>query len=966
MRLLLRYSLFLAFVFLFCGQAYATHVRAGEITARRLMDRDGLVYELKFTGYFDEEGGRVASEQQGDVKFYITGDRQMVIAPRNAAERVNIGNGTTRNTYYATYRFPASGQYNITVQIDNRNDGVLNIGPPPTNTLNFFIRTTLTINSFLGLNRTPVLLNAPIDVAAVGQRYIHNPGAFDADGDSISYKPFTPFIQVGEPWEGRPVVYTDPVLVKPVGPKEDGTSPATFSIDEITGDLVWDAPSVKGLYNVAFIVEEWRNGVRIGQIVRDMQIIVKDAPNDRPKLDLLPELCVEAGTLIRQLVRAKDPNNDRLTLTTSSGLYNLPPTAPGLVKPEYGNFTVANQGAAGEVTGLFTWQTGCFHIRESPYEVLFKAEDSPRAGFPNPTLFQKLVDITTVSIRVFGPAPRNLRMQNVAGSTVRAFKLDWDLYACQVPGAVVDVYRKEGCTSFVPGACELGLPGSLGYSRIARLAATSTTFTDNNNGEGLRASVTYSYRLVVTFPRPETDPTDPTRFTGGTESKASEQTCSDLPQDMPVITHVTVDSTHLTRGVITVRWTRPLGHVPAPGEGPFQYRLYRTTGLSGSTFPTTPIATINTNLQRNVVDTLFVDRGLNTEQNPYRYKLEFYATKNGVLTKTDEIEPASSVRLSSGGSQAGQIRLTWAANVPWDNTNRVHRVYRENPDAPGVFNRIADVPVTSFATFTYLDDGADRYLADGGSNIVLDANKSYCYKVETVGSYNSRQVIPEILYNLSQIFCTSPYSDAKPCPPVLSVDILDCATLDPNAYCDVKSFTNNLSWTYQATGSCDPNVIEYKIYFSPAQGQQFKYIGSQYEPSKSFEHQGLPSYAGCYYVTAMNKYGNESEPSNIVCKENCPIFRLPNVFTPNGDNVNDVFKPFPCPAFVKSIEFKVFNRWGVKVFETRDMGINWDGKNSSGQDLPAAQYFYELALYPESADQNVQPVKSKGWIQLLR
>ncbi len=965
MRLLLRYSLFLVFTLLFSAQAYATHVRAGEITARRLMDRDGLVYELKFTGYFDEETGRVASEQQTDVKFYISGDRQMLVAPRNEGERVNIGNGTTRNTYYAVYRFPASGQYTISVQIDNRNDGVLNIGPAPTNTLNFFIRTTLTINSFLGLNRTPVLLNAPIDVAATGQRYIHNPGAFDADGDSISYKPYVPFIQVGEPWEGRPVEYKDPTLVQE-GPKEDGTYPATFSIDEITGDLVWDAPALKGFYNVAFIVEEWRNGIRIGQIVRDMQIIVRDAPNERPKLDLIPEICVEAGTLVRQVVRATDPNSDRLNLFTSSGVYNSPPVAPALIQPEYGNFTVANQGSAGEVTGLFTWQTGCAHIRENPYEVLFKVEDSPRSGFPNPNLFQKLVDITTVSIRVYGPAPRNLRLEDVSGSPVRAFKLDWDLYRCQVPGAVVDVYRKEGCTNFTPAPCELGLPASLGYTRIARLPVNTVTYTDNNAGAGLRRGVTYSYRIVVTFPRPDVDTTDPTRFTGGTESMASEQACSQLPQNVPVITHVTVDSTHQTAGVITVRWTRPLNYRPAPGEGPFQYRLYRTIGLSGTAFPATPVATINTTLNTSVVDTLFVDRSLNTEQNPYRYKLEFYATVNGVLTKVEETEPASSVRLSSGSSEPGHIRLTWAANVPWDNTYRTHRVYREDPDNPGVFNRIADVAVSGFSSFTYEDDGTDQYLADGGSNIVLDANKSYCYKIETVGSYNSAEVKPELLHNFSQIFCTSPYSDARPCPPVLSVDAEDCSSLDPAAFCGVNTFSNNLSWTYEATGPCDPNVIEYKIYHAAGEGQEFRYIGSQYAPVNTFTHEGLPSFAGCYYVTAMNRYGNESEPSNIVCKENCPVYVLPNVFTPNGDNVNDLLKPFPCPAFVRSVEFRIFNRWGSKVFETKDPEINWDGRNSSGQELPAAQYYYELLIYPESPQQNPPPEKRKGWIQLLR
>ncbi|MGG7667058.1 hypothetical protein, partial [Dyadobacter sp. BHUBP1] len=64
-------------------------------------------------------------------------------------------------------------------------------------------------------------------------------------------------------------------------------------------------------------------------------------------------------------------------------------------------------------------------------------------------------------------------------------------------------------------------------------------------------------------------------------------------------------------------------------------------------------------------DTLFVDKGLNTEANAYNYKLEYYTTVNGQLTKFDETETASSVRLEQAAAQPNQVGLKWTALVPW-------------------------------------------------------------------------------------------------------------------------------------------------------------------------------------------------------------------------------------------------------------------------------------------------------------
>jgi hypothetical protein len=90
--------------------------------------------------------------------------------------------------------------YEIVVQDPNRNKGVKNI-PNSVNVV-FSIKTTILINAALGDNSTPILLNPPIDRAAYGQIFIHNPAAYDPDGDSISYRLTTCTEQDGKPIEG--------------------------------------------------------------------------------------------------------------------------------------------------------------------------------------------------------------------------------------------------------------------------------------------------------------------------------------------------------------------------------------------------------------------------------------------------------------------------------------------------------------------------------------------------------------------------------------------------------------------------------------------------------------------------------------------------------------------------------------------------------------------------------------------
>ncbi|MFT6982656.1 MAG: gliding motility-associated-like protein [Crocinitomicaceae bacterium] len=102
---------------------------------------------------------------------------------------------------------------------------------------------------------------------------------------------------------------------------------------------------------------------------------------------------------------------------------------------------------------------------------------------------------------------------------------------------------------------------------------------------------------------------------------------------------------------------------------------------------------------------------------------------------------------------------------------------------------------------------------------------------------------------------------------------------------------------------------------------------------------------------------NGEEP-DVTVEEFC-ILDVPNVFTPNGDQVNDKFY-FSTQCNVP-IDAKIMNRWGNVVYESTDVAEGWDG-TSKGQAIAAGAYFYSCVVkYTDKEDETVS-----GYVQVIR
>jgi hypothetical protein len=181
MRFKISFLIALCILILSASQSFATHIRAGEITAERVSIQT-LTYKITVVGYTDTRSSVVFGP--GDINF---GDgRQVSLNTESDFVLVeSLGNQIEKNTFVIEHTFQGPGKYTIWFREFNRNDLTLNMDNSVETP--FYVETQITIDPFIGVNNSPVLTIPPVDNGAVNKRFIHNPGAYDPDGDSLVY-----------------------------------------------------------------------------------------------------------------------------------------------------------------------------------------------------------------------------------------------------------------------------------------------------------------------------------------------------------------------------------------------------------------------------------------------------------------------------------------------------------------------------------------------------------------------------------------------------------------------------------------------------------------------------------------------------------------------------------------------------------------------------------------------------------
>lgn len=93
-------------------------------------------------------------------------------------------------------------------------------------------------------------------------------------------------------------------------------------------------------------------------------------------------------------------------------------------------------------------------------------------------------------------------------------------------------------------------------------------------------------------------------------------------------------------------------------------------------------------------------------------------------------------------------------------------------------------------------------------------------------------------------------------------------------------------------------------------------------------------------------------------------FYIPNAFTPDGNELNNVFQPVITAGIdVTKYNLRIFNRWGELIFETMDPQIGWDGVSIAGTIVPDGIYTWQLIYNRKNSDDRKTVA---GFVTLIR
>ena len=164
------------------------------------------------------------------------------------------------------------------------------------------------------------------------------------------------------------------------------------------------------------------------------------------------------------------------------------------------------------------------------------------------------------------------------------------------------------------------------------------------------------------------------------------------------------------------------------------------------------------------------------------------------------------------------------------------------------------------------------------------------------------------------------YASITPCKP--GVDFV----IDMNFY-------DSILWDFGDGSKIDRTGLADLNQYKDAKGvlrRNYQYIAGQYEATFLVKNQK----SGCIDTIKIPVQMNTDSTHEM---------KIANVFTPNNDGKNDCFRVFGIAPECEEAEIRIFNRWGERVYYSKNLTDCWNGKvDNSGSELPSGTYFYQL------------------------
>ena len=379
-----------------CGFAGASHIVGGDFTYRWI---SGNSFEFTLKLYrdcntpvpFDDSitvgiFNKVTNARADTLEMHLFSFGPVVLSGPAASCIIPPEVCVEQGIYIDTITIPNNPQgYYIVWERCCRNANVVNIDSPILTGLAFYAEMP---DPALH-NSSPVFITDPLPFVCMGQPLNYDFSATDTNGDALVY-------ELAEPLAGNIGYPTNPptaILPTPLpGPYASilwtpgyslanvcGSSTNPLHIDPVSGNLSVTV-DYSGIYAMAVIVHEFRNGVEIGLIRREIEFSVIVCPNDPPQLNLSSALPYSGNTFTIYesdtvcFTAFADDAADSVYLYYSGEVFS-----GGSISPPYA--TANNDSGLTYAVSSFCWNTKCGQARATPYKVAFTVRDN---GCPLP------------------------------------------------------------------------------------------------------------------------------------------------------------------------------------------------------------------------------------------------------------------------------------------------------------------------------------------------------------------------------------------------------------------------------------------------------------------------------------------------------------------------------------------------------------------------------------------------------
>lgn len=348
-----------------------------------------------------------------------------------------------------------------------RNAAITTINNPSTST--FYIYATLN-NTISPCNTSPTFSNKPVPFICLGQQFCFNHGAYDSDGDSLAYQLITP-LQTAT----TPVTYKSPYNAS----NPLNSSPAT-SFNTSTGDICL-TPQALEVTVMAVIVREFRNGVLIGTVERDLQLTVMNCNNNLPSLtgingtnNFSMTVCANSPACFN--IFSLDPDTGQnLTVTWNNGIPGATFTTDSTARPT-SNFcwtpTTSDIGRSFTFTATVR-DDACPYRGSQTYSYTINVVGIQVNAGPDQAI--ACSDLATINAVASGGGPYTYSWSN--GSTIHAITVGEGTYTVTASNGMCSATDTVNVTMpFIPDAAFT--------NSLTACANTPVSFTDQSTTPG--------------------------------------------------------------------------------------------------------------------------------------------------------------------------------------------------------------------------------------------------------------------------------------------------------------------------------------------------------------------------------------------------------------------------------------------------------------------------------------------------